>query len=385
MSTVGPMTGRTQQSMHRHHPYAPSTPSTSNRPHHGANLVPPPSSSSSSSSFASPSGSASTSRYAKVFSGAVPPRPRSPETSSSSRQQHQHERFSSKRSPMMGANIHLPPSPPRSRRESSETPSLATTTGLGAAFGGSSGGKWWDEEIPPPPASLTAILDSFKQSGQGDRELLLAILGAKKAEEERLTALISTRLTILQARLSLHSAAAALAAQQPPTPPAELGSDEETLVSKPGSKLNSPRSEYLSPRSSRDDMPHSPMMLPSSSRMPPPPLPQRPGQQPSYESLVPKGLFSSSSPAASTPHEASHRSDLELPQIHVGRFWNEKQRMPSPEKADRRAGPMSPISPDESRPTRSERAGSNGSSGSESRAPGLDMLLDAGMRDQEMA
>lgn len=37
---------------------------------------------------------------------------------------------------------------------------------------------------PPPPASLGSILDSFRRSGEGDRELLLSILGAKKAEEE---------------------------------------------------------------------------------------------------------------------------------------------------------------------------------------------------------
>ncbi|OCF45168.1 hypothetical protein I317_00970 [Kwoniella heveanensis CBS 569] len=82
----------------------------------------------------------------------------------------------------------------------------------GVAFGGNNGGKWWDEELPPPPASLSSILDSFRKSGEGDRDLLLSILGAKKAEEERLTALIQTRLTILQARLSLHSAAASLSA-----------------------------------------------------------------------------------------------------------------------------------------------------------------------------
>jgi hypothetical protein len=37
---------------------------------------------------------------------------------------------------------------------------------------------------PSPPASLASILDSFRRSGEGDRDLLLSILGAKKAEEE---------------------------------------------------------------------------------------------------------------------------------------------------------------------------------------------------------
>jgi hypothetical protein len=37
---------------------------------------------------------------------------------------------------------------------------------------------------PAPPASLSSILESFRKSGEGDRDLLLSILGAKKAEEE---------------------------------------------------------------------------------------------------------------------------------------------------------------------------------------------------------
>ena len=40
-------------------------------------------------------------------------------------------------------NERVPPSPPRSRRDASETPSI----GLGVAFGQSGGGKWWDEEL----------------------------------------------------------------------------------------------------------------------------------------------------------------------------------------------------------------------------------------------
>jgi len=98
----------------------------------------------------------------------------------------------------MPARNDLPPSPPRSRRDESETPSLGLP--LGMAFGANGGGKWWDEELvspcslspskahtdiqPAPPASLSSILESFRKSGEGDRDLLLSILGAKKAEEE---------------------------------------------------------------------------------------------------------------------------------------------------------------------------------------------------------
>lgn len=69
---------------------------------------------------------------------------------------------------------------------------------------------------PPPPASLKSILDSFRRSGEGDRDLLMSILGAKKAEEERMTAIIQTRLTILQARLNLATIQAQMQAMPPP-------------------------------------------------------------------------------------------------------------------------------------------------------------------------
>lgn len=39
----------------------------------------------------------------------------------------------------------MPPSPPRSRRDPSETPSVGLP--LGMAFGANGGGKWWDEEL----------------------------------------------------------------------------------------------------------------------------------------------------------------------------------------------------------------------------------------------
>ncbi|WVQ93752.1 hypothetical protein IAU59_000829 [Kwoniella sp. CBS 9459] len=137
-------------------------------------------------------------------------------------------------------NGELPPSPPRSRRDASETPSI----GLGVAFGGNNGGKWWDEELPPPPASLSSILDSFRKSGEGDRDLLLSILGAKKAEEERLTALIQTRLTILQARLSLHSAAASLSAIPMVQAPSSDRSPSDTAIN--GSAHGSPNAIHSS-------------------------------------------------------------------------------------------------------------------------------------------
>ncbi|CAD6569297.1 MAG: hypothetical protein TREMPRED_005177 [Tremellales sp. Tagirdzhanova-0007] len=124
----------------------------------------------------------------------------------------------------------LPPSPPRSHRDPSETPSF----GLGAALG-PPGGKWWDQELPPPPASLESILESFRRSGEGDRDLLLAILGAKKAEEERLTALVQSRLAILQARLSIHSTGAIVASSHPSPPSCPSPATRNPTQSRPSS------------------------------------------------------------------------------------------------------------------------------------------------------
>lgn len=49
----------------------------------------------------------------------------------------------------------IPPSPPRSRRDNSETPSVGLP--LGMAFGANGGGKWWDEEL----VSTLPLLLSF--------------------------------------------------------------------------------------------------------------------------------------------------------------------------------------------------------------------------------
>lgn len=46
-------------------------------------------------------------------------------------------------SPVRNAKGEYPPSPPHSRRDASETPSVS----LSMAFGGMGGGKWWDEEL----------------------------------------------------------------------------------------------------------------------------------------------------------------------------------------------------------------------------------------------
>ncbi|GMK58515.1 hypothetical protein CspeluHIS016_0505470 [Cutaneotrichosporon spelunceum] len=118
---------------------------------------------------------------------------------------HPYSRPSHRRSPTRDPRDtrDLPPSPPRSQRAADSPPMHKVSV--------DQNDNYWDD-VPPAPASLKSILDSFRRSGEGDRDLLMAILQAKKSEEERLTAIIQTRLTILQARLNM----AAVQAQMPP-------------------------------------------------------------------------------------------------------------------------------------------------------------------------
>lgn len=136
----------------------------------------------------------------------------------------------------------LPPSPPRSHLDSGSPPADKLDPA----------DNYWDD-VPAAPASLKSILDSFRRSGEGDRDLLLAILGAKKSEEERLTCIIQTRLTILQARLNL----AAIQAQMPCAPefPEPSTRQERTPSLSNASSADSPRQYYYQPREERVQLP----------------------------------------------------------------------------------------------------------------------------------
>ncbi|KAK8845502.1 hypothetical protein IAR55_006215 [Kwoniella newhampshirensis] len=285
-------------------------------------------------------------------------------------------------------NGELPPSPPRSRRDMSETPSI----GLGVAFGGNAGGKWWEEELPAPPASLSSILDSFRKSGEGDRDLLLSILGAKKAEEERLTAVIHTRLTILQARLSLHSAAAAAASTLPIGMPPSHEAASPSHLDMPPPALAIERTPSLTssrgPGSASDGINSPPLPAnagpsPSMGYMQPPPAPssnastspippttvlmdkeREPSQQRSYWQLPSlNSSLRAPSPARGTsrsPGVISHA----LPPIRM----QEEKRGCCP-RDSAKGKDRGSLSPTTSNDERRQRSGS-----------GLEMLLDAGMR-----
>ncbi|WVR03525.1 hypothetical protein IAU60_000517 [Kwoniella sp. DSM 27419] len=271
------------------------------------------------------------------------------------------------------ATTEFPPSPPRSRRDDSETPSI----GLGVAFGGAAGGKWWDEELPPPPASLSSILDSFRKSGEGDRDLLLSILGAKKAEEERLTALIQTRLTILQARLSLHSAAAQLSAQGALPDPASIA---------PSAIERTPSLTSSRGPGSMSDGIASPPLPPTATYIPGPqiagvekgsPRDSRDGrgywQLPSLQSSLraPAQSRQSNAGPVRSPNSPSH-TGLPLAPIRDLRMEDLERERP---RAGRTSGSLSPKSlASDGSQSRRDRSGS-----------GLEMLLDAGRVVNESA
>ncbi|CAL1696368.1 unnamed protein product [Somion occarium] len=56
---------------------------------------------------------------------------------------------------------------------------------------------WHVLEQPPPP-SLREILSAYKAKGDGDRDMLLAMLNAKSAEDQRLASIASLHRTMLE-------------------------------------------------------------------------------------------------------------------------------------------------------------------------------------------
>lgn len=74
----------------------------------------------------------------------------------------------------------------------------------------------------PPAPSLREVLGAYRLKGDGDREMLLAILGAKAAEDQRIAAMAQLHHTILQVT---HSSITqnVLANQLPPLGGSGLG------------------------------------------------------------------------------------------------------------------------------------------------------------------
>ncbi|QRV92918.1 hypothetical protein RhiJN_20936 [Ceratobasidium sp. AG-Ba] len=116
-------------------------------------------------------------------------------------------------------------SPPRSARASSpKSPSQSHASTSKAAIESS-----LQALSQPPPPTLREILAAYSSKGQGDRDMLIALLNAKAAEESRLAAVATLQHNVLQMQLSV--AAAQIRQQQQCQPPKSPVSPTSSLSS----------------------------------------------------------------------------------------------------------------------------------------------------------
>ncbi|KAG9088089.1 hypothetical protein FS749_002421, partial [Ceratobasidium sp. UAMH 11750] len=93
----------------------------------------------------------------------------------------------------------------------------------------------------PPPPTLRDILGAYAARGQGDRDMLIALLNAKAAEEARIAAVAALQQNILQMQMSVAAAqirqneAARSEPRSPvsPSPPTRIVSGLQREVSPP--------------------------------------------------------------------------------------------------------------------------------------------------------
>ncbi|KAH7340295.1 hypothetical protein B0J17DRAFT_313291 [Rhizoctonia solani] len=96
-------------------------------------------------------------------------------------------------------------SPPRSTGATS--PHQSTKSVLDSTFQALS-------QAPPP--TIREILGAYSAKGEGDRDMLVALLNAKSAEDQRIAAVATLQQTVLQMQHSLALAQAQAATAQPP-------------------------------------------------------------------------------------------------------------------------------------------------------------------------
>ncbi|TFY83734.1 hypothetical protein EWM64_g275 [Hericium alpestre] len=87
------------------------------------------------------------------------------------------------------ASSHLPKDSPAFADYASHAPAHAATKSLLAST--------WQMLDQPPPPSLREILGAYRTRGDGDREMLMAMLNAKSAEDQRLASMASLHRAII--------------------------------------------------------------------------------------------------------------------------------------------------------------------------------------------
>ncbi|QRW00221.1 hypothetical protein RhiJN_28239 [Ceratobasidium sp. AG-Ba] len=99
----------------------------------------------------------------------------------------------------------------------------------------------WHALSQAPPPALREILAAYNAKGEGDRDMLIALLNAKSAEDQRLAALATLHQTVLQMQHAI--AIAAVTAQSPP------GRAAAAQASLPAQPQGSPQAQLQPPQS----------------------------------------------------------------------------------------------------------------------------------------
>ncbi|CAE6410333.1 unnamed protein product [Rhizoctonia solani] len=81
----------------------------------------------------------------------------------------------------------------------------------------------------PPPPTLREILSAYAAQGRGDRDMLIALLTAKAAEDQRITSVAQLQQKVLQVQLSALSAQSQQNVAQPTANPVPAKTTERKV------------------------------------------------------------------------------------------------------------------------------------------------------------
>ncbi|KAG8710237.1 hypothetical protein FRC09_000232 [Ceratobasidium sp. 395] len=169
------------------------------------------------------------------------------------------------------------PSPPSAPASASAGPSKSPTSEAPRPVLEST----WHALSQAPPPALREILSAYNAKGEGDRDMLVALLNAKSAEDQRLSAIATLHQTILQMQHAL--AIAAVTAQSPPgrVPPPSSAAQAQLPAQQPLQQSQLQPSQSRRKRSHADCAPDAYRLQPYDEREPTlPPSPESSASSP---------------------------------------------------------------------------------------------------------
>ncbi|KAG2044286.1 hypothetical protein BDR03DRAFT_938833 [Suillus americanus] len=177
------------------------------------------------------------------------------------------------------------------------------------------------EQAPPP--SLREILGAYKSKGDGDRDMLIAMLNAKSAEDQRLASVASLHRTLLE----MSAVDARHASPPPPLPPSAPYSKHGLYTSDMANERVSPQplpvvrepSQLSQPPRKRQRSSHSPSSHyelrtshTSSRDLPPSPYSSRSDSEeysPRSRASMAIGSLLSTGPSRDAPEDIQNHSE----------------------------------------------------------------------------